>query len=118
MSCGVDQVEVARRHRVLPDQVFGGNLGAEVAHLGPHVAVGELEPGAREGIGELVRVLEEAARDLLVGRVHACSAMSVVSIIGAWRFEGSCASGTVPWASAFFGVHCQAPAGLLVSSQS
>src|SRR5436190_24100023 len=43
---------------------------------------------------------------------------SVVSIIGEWRFFGSCASGTVPWASGFFGVHCFAPAGLVVSSQS
>ena len=39
-------------------------------------------------------------------------------IIGAWRFDGSCASGTVPWASAFFGVHWLAPAGLFVSSHS
>src|SRR6266550_8081673 len=44
--------------------------------------------------------------------------MSVVSIIGACRFDGSCASGTVPCASGFFGVHCFAPAGLVVSSQS
>ena len=43
---------------------------------------------------------------------------SVVSIIGACRFDGSCASGTVPWASGFLGVHCFAPAGLVVSSHS
>src|SRR5262247_1500331 len=43
---------------------------------------------------------------------------SVVSIIGAWRFFGSCASGTVPCASGFFGFHCLAPAGLSVSSHS
>src|SRR5580765_6949292 len=46
------------------------------------------------------------------------SARSVVSIIGACRFFGSCASGTVPWASGFFGFHCLAPAGLSVSSHS
>ena len=46
------------------------------------------------------------------------SARSVVSIIGAWRLDGSWASGTVPWASASLGVHCFAPAGLVVSSQS
>src|SRR5918992_5535945 len=46
------------------------------------------------------------------------SARSVVNIIGAWRFDESCASGTVPWASGFFGVHCLAPAGLVVSSHS
>src|SRR5687767_15358323 len=44
--------------------------------------------------------------------------MSVVSIVGAWRFDESWASGTVPWASGFFGVHWNAPAGLLVNSQS
>ena len=44
--------------------------------------------------------------------------MSVVSIIGAWRLFGSWASGTVSFASGFFGVHCWAPAGLLVSSHS
>src|ERR687885_2991732 len=46
------------------------------------------------------------------------SARSVVSIMGACRFDGSCASGTVPWASGFLGFHCFAPAGLVVSSQS
>src|SRR3954469_20645713 len=46
------------------------------------------------------------------------SARSVVSIIGAWRLDGSWASGTVPCASGSFGVHCLAPAGLSVSSQS
>src|SRR6185369_8790138 len=44
--------------------------------------------------------------------------MSVVSIIGACRFDASCASGTVPWASGFLGVHWFAPAGLFVSSHS
>src|SRR5918993_6068444 len=46
------------------------------------------------------------------------SARSVVSIIGACRFDGSCASGTVPWAEETVGVHCFAPAGLVVSFQS
>src|SRR5688500_10887892 len=46
------------------------------------------------------------------------SERSVVSIIGACRFDGSCASGTVPCASGFFGFHCLAPAGLSVSSHS
>ena len=57
--------------RVLPDQRLGRDLGAEVALDRAHVAVGELEPGAGERVGELVRVLVEAARDLLVDRVHA-----------------------------------------------
>src|SRR6476659_5693998 len=38
--------------------------------------------------------------------------------MGACRFDLSCASGTVPWASGFFGFHCLAPAGLVVSSHS
>src|SRR5262245_62419595 len=38
--------------------------------------------------------------------------------MGACRFDGSCASGTVAWASGFVGVHCLAPAGLVVGSQS
>ena len=38
---------------VLPDQLFLGNQRAEVADDGAHVAVGELEPGAGEGVGEL-----------------------------------------------------------------
>src|SRR5687768_1823128 len=45
-------------------------------------------------------------------------ARSVVSIMGACRFDGSWASGTVPCASGFLGVHWKAPAGLLVNSQS
>ena len=33
--------------------------------------MGQLEPGTREGVGKLVRVLQEAARDLLVGGIEA-----------------------------------------------
>src|SRR5262249_36235367 len=32
--------------------------------------------------------------------------------------DGSCASGTVPWAAGFVGRYCLAPAGLVVSSQA
>src|SRR2546425_1815373 len=39
-------------------------------------------------------------------------------MVGACRLDGSCASGTVSFASGFFGVHCFAPAGLVVSSHS
>ncbi|MDQ1094063.1 hypothetical protein QE400_003476 [Xanthomonas sacchari] len=59
------------RDRVLPQQFFGRHVRAEVARTRAHVAVGQLEPGAGEGIGELLRVLQEAARDLLVGRIEA-----------------------------------------------
>src|SRR4051812_33713669 len=39
-------------------------------------------------------------------------------MIGACRFDGSCASGTVSCAEGSRGVHCFAPAGLVVSSHS
>ena len=45
-------------------------------------------------------------------------AMSAVDIIGACRFFGSCASGTVPAPAPPLGTHWCAPAGLLVSSHS
>ncbi len=67
----VDQRVVHGGDRVLPQQVFLGHQCAEIADLGPHVAVRELEPGTGEGVGKVLRVGEEAARDLLVGRVGA-----------------------------------------------
>src|SRR5215471_4537844 len=39
-------------------------------------------------------------------------------MVGAWCFEGSCASGTVPAPAPFFATHWFAPAGLFVSSHS
>ncbi len=45
-------------------------------------------------------------------------AMSVVAIIGALVLPGTCASGTSEAAFGSVGVHCHAPAGLLVSSHS
>ncbi len=66
-----DQFVVHGRNGVLPDQVFGRHLGPEVAGARAHVAVGELEPGAGERVGKFLRVLVEAARDLLVGRIEA-----------------------------------------------
>jgi hypothetical protein len=44
----------SRRDRVLPDQLLGRHQRAEVAGARAHVAVGQLEPGAGEGVGELV----------------------------------------------------------------
>lgn len=46
------------------------------------------------------------------------SERSVVSIVGAWVFDASCASGTVPAPAPSFGRHWWAPAGLLNSSHS
>ncbi len=60
---------VDSRDGVLPDQLLGRNLGAQVARDGAHVAMGQLEPRAGEGIGELVGVLQEVAPDAGVLRV-------------------------------------------------
>ncbi len=57
-------------NRVLPDQRFLRHQLAAIAHDRPHVAVGELEPGAGKSVRELVRMLVEAPRDLLVSRVE------------------------------------------------
>ena len=65
-----DRLALGGRDRVLPEQLLVRHLGAEVTLDRTHVAVGELEPGARERIGELLRALEEPARDPLVVRVH------------------------------------------------
>ena len=55
----------------MPDEVFGRYFRALVQGLGAHVAVGQLEPGAGEGVGKLGGVLVEAAGNLLVRWVHA-----------------------------------------------
>ncbi|CAG9990607.1 unnamed protein product [Clonostachys byssicola] len=65
----VNEQVVNGRDRVLPEELLLGNLRAQVENTGTHVTVGELEPGAGEGIVELVWVLEEVARDLFVLRV-------------------------------------------------
>ena len=59
MSFSADQRMVHRRDRVLPDEGLFRHKRPEVADDRAHVAVGELEPGASEGVGELIRMLEE-----------------------------------------------------------
>ena len=66
----VDQLVVDGRDRVLPDELLLRDLRAEVARARAHVAVGELEPRPGERVGELIRMLHEAPRDLLVRRVE------------------------------------------------
>ncbi len=70
MSCLVDQRVIDCGNGILPDEFFGRDFGAEIPCARTHVAVRQLEPRAGEGVGELVRILEEAARDFLVGRVE------------------------------------------------
>ena len=60
----VDQRVIDRRHRVLPDQHLGRHQLAEVARTRAHVAVGQLEPGAGEGIGEGRRVVQKKRREI------------------------------------------------------
>src|SRR5579875_408050 len=62
---------VDRGNRVLPDETLLRNEWAEIARDRAHVAVRELEPGAGECVGELVRVFVEAARDFLIRRIEA-----------------------------------------------
>ncbi len=64
-----DQLVIHFRNRVLPDQGFVGHVRAQVAGARAHVPVGQLEPGAREGVLELFRVFMEALGDLAVLRI-------------------------------------------------
>ena len=91
------------RDRVLPDQHLLRHERAQITLDRPHVAMGQLVPGAGERVRELVGMLVEAARDFLVGRVER-SARSVVSMVGTCFFDGSCASGT-SGAAPFFAFH-------------
>ena len=67
----VDQRVIDRRNRVLPDELFARHFRAEVTRARTHVAVRQLEPGAGERVGELIRVLHEAPRNLFVRRIEA-----------------------------------------------
>src|ERR1700728_3301474 len=61
---------IERGNRILPWQMLLRNERAEIAHDWTHVAMRQLEPRARERIGELIRMLMEAARDFLVRRIE------------------------------------------------
>ena len=67
----IDEFVIDGGNGVLPDEDFLWDERAEVACDGAHVAVGKLEPRAREGICKLVGMREEAARDLLIRRIKA-----------------------------------------------
>ena len=61
MSAASTSSCVDRGNRVLPDQRLGRDLRAEVAHDRAHVAVGQLEPRAGEGVRERVLVRQRTA---------------------------------------------------------
>ncbi len=67
----VDQIVVHGGHTILPHQLLGGDLGTEVPVDRTHVAMRELEPGARERVGERLGVVLEAARDRVVRGIGA-----------------------------------------------
>ena len=104
MSLRVDQRMVDGRHRVLPDQLFLRHQLAEVARDRAHVAVRQLEPGAREGIGELLPGWPgSGARSSR--RPDPCASPCrpwSSSARGACR--GSCASGTLSSPASPFGL--------------
>src|SRR5579871_1386366 len=62
---------IHRRDWVLPEQLLFWNERTEIAVDRSHIAVRQLEPGASERVGELIRVLVEAPRDLFVGGIEA-----------------------------------------------
>ena len=66
----VNQGVVNGGHWVLPQLRLGRHHGAQTAHVRAHVAMGQLVPGTRERICELIGVLEEPPRNDLVGRVR------------------------------------------------
>ena len=65
----VDQRVIDRGNRILPDEFLRRNFRPEITRARTHVAVRQLEPGARKRVGELIRILQETPRDLLVNRV-------------------------------------------------
>ena len=56
--------------RVLPDQILGRDFRPQIPHLGAHVAVGQFEPCAGEGIGKGGGVVQERLRNRAINRVQ------------------------------------------------
>ena len=65
-----DQFVIHRGNGVLPDEFFFRDLRSEITRARAHVAVRQLEPRPGERIGELIGILQEAPRNLFVGRVE------------------------------------------------
>ena len=58
----VDRVMRDGRDGILPEELLVGDLRAEIARTAwTHVAMGQLEPCPREGVGECVRVRRGSA---------------------------------------------------------
>ncbi|KAI6765567.1 hypothetical protein HG530_006637 [Fusarium avenaceum] len=67
----IDELVVTLRDGVLPDEDLLGDIRAKVALTGTHITMCELEPSLGERIIELLRVLKESSRDLLILGVEA-----------------------------------------------
>jgi hypothetical protein len=62
---------VDRGNGILPDQRLGGDFWAQIAGARTHVAMGEFESGAGEGVGNLVGMFQEMPADRLVDWIDA-----------------------------------------------
>ncbi len=60
MSCCINQFVIDGRDGVLPDELFGRNLRAEIACARAHVAVRQLEPRPGKRVRELIRIFVES----------------------------------------------------------
>ena len=61
---------INRRNRILPNQNLRRNLWPKVSSNRTHIAVSQLKPSSSKSVGELIRVLKEPSRDLLVSRIN------------------------------------------------
>ena len=57
------------RQRILPNQIFFRYFRADVPRFWPHIAVGQLEPRARKGFVEGLRIVQEATGNFLEFRI-------------------------------------------------
>ena len=104
------RASVVGRDRVLPEQLLPRDLGADVSRARSHVAVGEFEPGAGEGVRELVG-FSMKRREIFSYSGSMRIAMSAAVIIGDWVSSPVVASGTVLSPAPPLGFHWLAPAG-------
>src|SRR5262249_44889611 len=93
----IEQLVIDRGNRVLPDELFGRNLRAEVACARAHVPMYQLEPRPREGVRELIGMLIKAPRNSLVdwvepqGEVRGQHGrrMTLALVVGIWHRAGA-----------------------------
>ena len=67
----VNQFVRDRGDGVLPQKLFFRHVRTEIARAGTHVAVGQLKPGAGEGVRELLGIIVVSTRNRLISRVKA-----------------------------------------------